>query len=107
MLLEARNQQGSPMRHFVRHKAALANRAVRKHGVKSFADIGGCWGVHAGYTVHVLAKNRIEKAYVADGNVNKPSRAAGKPYPQLEFVEGLFNEPAFIQPFPEVDTLIM
>ena len=95
------------MRHFVRHKAALAHRAVRKHAVRSFADIGGCWGVHAGYTVHVLSKNRIDKAYVADGNVNKQSRAAGRPYPQLEFIEGQFNEPTFIEPFPQVDALIM
>ena len=95
------------MRHFVRHKAGLATRAVRKHRVKSFADIGGCWGVHAGYTVHLLANNPIERAYVADGNVNEQSRAAGKPYPQLEFIEGQFNEPAFIAPFPEVDALIM
>ena len=67
------------MRNFVPHKAALANHAVRKHGVKSFADVGGCWGVHAGYAIHVLAKNTIEKAYVADGKVDKQSRAAGRP----------------------------
>ena len=95
------------MRNFVPHKAALANHAVRKHDVKSFADVGGCWGVHAGYTTHVLAKNTIEKAYVADGKVNEQSRAAGRPYPQLEFIEGQFNEPAFIEPFPQVDALIM
>lgn len=95
------------MRNFVPHKAALANRAVQKHDVKSFADIGGCWGVHAAYTVDVLSKNTIDKAYVADGNVNEQSQAAGAPYPQLEFREGLFNEPAFIEPFPKVDALIM
>ena len=63
--------------------------------------------MHAGYTVDVLSKNPIEKAYVADGNVNPQSRAAGQPYPQLEFIEGQFNEPAFIQAFPKVDALIM
>lgn len=95
------------VRNFVDHKAALANDAVRKHGVKSFADIGGCWGVHAAYTVDILEKNAIDKAYVADGNVNPQSRAAGAPFPQLEFIEGQFNEHAFIEPFPQVDALIM
>lgn len=95
------------MRNFVPHKAALANRAVQKHGVKSFADIGGCWGVEGAYTIDILSKNDIDKAYIADGNVNDGTRAAGQPYPQLEFREGLFNESAFIEPFPEVDALIM
>lgn len=95
------------VRNFVPHKAALANRAVQKHNARTFADIGGCWGVHAAYTVDVLSKNAIDKAYVADGNVNDQSRAAGRPYPQLEFREGLFNERSFIKPFPEVDVLLM
>lgn len=95
------------MKNFVKHKATLAHRAVRKHDVKTFADIGGCWGVRAAYSVYLLSKNEIDKAYVADGNVNPSSRKAGEPFPQLEFIEGQFNEHAFIEPFPEVDALIM
>jgi hypothetical protein len=95
------------MRHFVPHKAALAHRGVKKHAAKSFADVGGCWGVHAGYTVHVLKKNEIDRAYVADGNVNDACRKAGASFPQLEFIQGQFNEPEFIESFPKVDALVM
>jgi hypothetical protein len=89
-------------------KIALAVDAMKKHNVTSFADIGGCWGVHAGYTRAALeAVSGIEKAYVLDQYVTGTSRNLGKRYSQLEFQTALFNQPEFIEEFPQVDALIM
>ncbi|MGK6317801.1 hypothetical protein [Neorhizobium sp. DT-125] len=88
-------------------KVALAVDAMRKHDVKSFADIGGCWGVHAGYTRAALEAVKIQKAYVIDQFVTGASKKLGARYKQLEFKTALFNQPGFIKDFPQVDALIM
>ncbi len=51
-------------RPIVPHKAELALRAVRRNGVKTFADLGGCWGVNGGYTYFILDNADIQHAYV-------------------------------------------
>ena len=95
------------IRNFVPHKAALANHAIQKHGARSFADIGGSWGVQGGYTIDILKNNEIDRAYLADGNLRGATRQRGEQFPQLELREGQFNEQAFINDFPEVDALVM
>lgn len=88
-------------------KGELANLAVSKHKVKSFADIGGCWGVHCGYSFDILDRHKIDRAFVADQFVTAPSRERAKAYSQLQFIQGLFNQQGYIAAFPEVDALIM
>jgi hypothetical protein len=90
------------------HKAELLRLAIRKHNITSFADLGGCWGVHAGYALDALASHpSIARAYVADRYVTALSRERGAREARLEFVTGLINDPALIDPFPTVDALVM
>jgi len=88
-------------------KAEFANLAIGKHRVRSFADIGACWGVHCGYSVDVLDNHPIDKAYVADEFVSQRSRERAEAYPQLTFIQGLFNQRDYIDEFPEIDACIM
>jgi hypothetical protein len=90
------------------HKAALALRAVRQYGVKTFADLGACWGVNAGYTLFLLDNAPIEQAYVVDQWVSPLSRQRGEKHENLSFVGGrIFNDLELIKDFPQVDALIM
>jgi len=98
------NELDNPIRP---NKAELANRAIRKHKLRSFADLGACWGVNAGYTLDLLAKNEIEKAFVVDVTVTHLARERGTKYPQLSFVSGLFGEKAVMNSVPNVDALLM
>lgn len=88
-------------------KASFAQRAFEKHQFSSFADLGGCWGVNAGYALHLLERNQIDRAYVVDGNVTKLSRERGARFPQLSFVSGLLGDPAIINKVGQVDALLM
>jgi hypothetical protein len=88
-------------------KAKLARRAVRDNGVRSFADLGACWAVNAGYTFDLLDAYPIERAYVLDDRVTALSRERGMAYPQVRFVKGLLGEAATIAKVPDVDALIM
>ncbi|WP_370307104.1 hypothetical protein [Sinimarinibacterium flocculans] len=90
------------------HKAELFDHAIRTHGITSFADLGGCWGVNAGYTLHALARHpSIQRAYVADQHVTPLSRQRGAAYPQLAFLTGIINRAEFVEAFPAVDALVM
>jgi len=94
-------------RPLVPHKAQLANHAVVKNHIKSFADLGGCWGVNAGYALDLLAKHKIEYAYEVDQIVTDISYERAKVFPQLKFITGLLGERKLINDFPPVDALIM
>jgi hypothetical protein len=81
--------------------------AVEQHNVRSFADLGACFGVHAGYTLDLLNNHNIDGAYVVDGRVTPLSRKRGENYPQLHFVSGLLGDPAVAAQVPDVDALLM
>lgn len=88
-------------------KASFAQHAVRKHKVTSFADLGSCWGVNAGYALDLLAKNKIDRAYVADEIITELSRDRGTAFPQLLFVQGLLSDPTLAEQIGAVDALLM
>ncbi len=88
-------------------KVALADRAVREHGIRSFADLGACWNVHAGYSIGLVERHDIAGAYVVDQRITEETRRVAAAFPQIELRQGLFNERPFIEPFPEVDALLM
>lgn len=101
---EKKTSLDTPVR---RNKARLANYAINKHKATSFADLGACWGVNAGYTLHLLEENQIERAYVLDQTITERSRERGANFPQLAFVPGMLGEQGVIDSIPDVDALLM
>lgn len=89
------------------NKAALANRAVSKHKITSFVDLGACWRVNAGYALNLLAQYPIKRAVAVDTNITDLSRERGAAYPQLTFVEGMIGDRDVLQTVGAVDAAIM
>jgi len=94
-------------RPIVPHKSALIDEAIARYGIRSFVDLGGCWGVHGGYTLHALKTGRIERAVLVDGNITALTRTRGEPWPQLELVESALGEEKTVEQVGTVDAAIM
>jgi hypothetical protein len=95
-------------RPIVPHKAELALRAVRRNGVKTFADLGGCWGVNGGYTYFLADNTDIQHGYILDQYITKLTRERGSRYTNITLLgDRVFNDRALIGEFPKVDALIM
>jgi hypothetical protein len=88
-------------------KAEFANRAIRSENIRSLADLGGCWGVNAGYTLDIIARNSIDQAYVVDQRITDLSRQKAAKYPQVHFVEGWFDQRSTAERVPDVDSVLM
>jgi hypothetical protein len=88
-------------------KVDLANKAVMKHGVRSFADLGACWGVHAGYSIEVIKHNQIDRAFAVDMTITDLAKERAKSYPRLFLVKGDLGSEQTLASIPHVDALIM
>jgi hypothetical protein len=88
-------------------RLALGNRAAKRHNIRSFADLGACFGVHAAYTRDLIENNEIEKAYVLDQFVTKLARERCAPFQQIQFVTGLLGDASVVRQVPNVDALLM
>ena len=89
------------------NKMQLAILAASKHHVRSFADLGACWGVNAGYSIGLLDSFPIDLGFVVDQTVTSLSRERGKKFPQLQFVTGLLGDTDVISNIPSLDALLM
>jgi len=90
------------------HKAALALQAARLYGIRSFADIGACYGVNGAYSFYLLDNvPEIKQSYIIDGVVTQATRERAATYPNAQLITGLFNDPSFIEKTPNVDAVIM
>ncbi|MDL2307437.1 class I SAM-dependent methyltransferase [Desulfovibrio sp. OttesenSCG-928-C06] len=69
----------SPIHPF---KADLVEIAIGTYGIKSIVDVGGCFGVHGGYTFHAL-KNGVERAMILDGEITPDTVEQARRYPNL------------------------
>lgn len=88
-------------------KTALIDWAVRTYEIKSIADLGGCWGVHGGYTIRAVMNHPLTRAVLVDGNITDDTRRRAAKYPQVELVEGALGDDAVIERVGKVDAAIM
>lgn len=96
-----------PTRPIVPHKARFLLEAGEAYDLRSFADLGGSWGVHGGYSVQALLAFPIEHAVLVDDFVPEPVRTRLAPYPQLQIVKGAFGLPETVAAVPEVDAVLL
>ncbi|MFH0794249.1 MAG: hypothetical protein V2A74_09495 [bacterium] len=59
---------------------------------RSFADLGGVWGVDGAYTFYTLGRYELDSAYLVDARLNPNVIAQGEKFPQLKLIEGVFGE---------------
>lgn len=91
----------------VPNKARYLIDAFEAHRIRSFADLGGSWGVLGGYSYLALMTFDIERGYLVDAFVppEVPTRFA--PYSQFSIVKGVFGLPKTIDAVPAVDAILM
>jgi len=89
------------------YKARLIDRAFDRLKIKSFVDLGACWGVNGGYALHALTRGKIDRAVIVDGLVTNLTRERAKKHKQLEIVDGALGAPEVVEQVGQVDCAIM
>ena len=96
-----------PTRPIVLHKARFVLDAMEHYGIRSFADLGGSWGVHGGYAYQAMLAFPIERAYLVDDFVPPPVTDRFAPYPNFHIVKGAFGRKDTVAALPDVDALFL
>lgn len=89
------------------HKAAVVEWALTNFEIASVADLGACWGVHAGYLWHALELAALDRAVVVDGKITDLSRERGARFEQVEYIEAALGEQVTVDKVGDVDAAIM
>lgn len=90
----------------LRNKLELIDTAFRKEEIHSFADFGGVWNVHGGYTFYILNKYEISQAYLVDTFFTDIVIKFAKKYPQCKLIKGDIRDPSIVNEIDNVDLII-
>jgi len=98
--------ESRPQRRLKQAKLDLIDFAFENLGVRSFADLGGVWGVEGGYTFHALDKHEVDKAFLVDTHPTNVVLEKARAYEQLEVLKGSFGDQALLSQVAGVDAVI-
>jgi hypothetical protein len=87
-------------------KKLLLDAAIRP-GMKSFADLGGVWGVDAAYTFYLLDHYAIDSAFLVDTDFTPALLRRAKTYPRLQILQGNFGSADIASRIGSVDFLVL
>jgi len=96
-----------PPVQLMQEKIELVDVAFRKEGIHSFADFGGVWNVHGGYTFYVLSKYKISKAYLIDTFYTDTVFRFARKYPQCELIRADIRDSDTIGRIQKIDLGIL
>ena len=90
-------------------KLELIEAAYRMTEFRSFADLGGCWGVNGAYAFRAveLCGSRLRRAVILDGNVTRPTRERATGAPKVELVETMLGSAEAHESVGFVDAILM
>jgi hypothetical protein len=88
-------------------KIDIIDFAFTTFNLKSFADLGGVWGVDAGYTFYILDKYKVEKAILVDTHPTQIVEQRSKSYQQLRFIKGNFGDEKVAHDVGQVDAILL
>ena len=88
-------------------KAQLVAAAIDRYDLHSILDVGGCWGVHGGYTFHALQSGKVERAAILDGDVTALTRERAAGDARVQLLEGDIGDAGFIDALPPCDAAII
>jgi hypothetical protein len=95
------------IRPIVLHKARFLLDALEHYGIRSFADLGGSWGVNGGYSYQAMLAFPIERAFMVDDFDPPHLHERFKPYANFSVIKGSFGLPATVNALPDVDALFL
>ena len=96
-----------PTRPILLHKARFLLEAMERYKIRSFADLGGSWGVHGGYSLQALLPFNVEHGYLIDSFMPAGIEDRFKVYPDFKLVKGAFGNPATVAQIEPVDAFFM
>jgi hypothetical protein len=89
----------------------LIDFSVSEYGARSFADLGGVWGVDAGYTFYALEKLRASggpgAGVLVDTDFTAVVRERLPSYPELRIIEGNFGDKPTVEQIGRVDAVFL
>ncbi len=91
----------------MKEKTDLIDYICKKEGARSFADLGGVWRVHGGYTFYALKNRQIERAYLVDTNFTPRVMLRRLLHPRLKLVHSNFGDAAVPRTLGAVDTVFL
>jgi hypothetical protein len=91
----------------VKDKLLLIDYVCERFGMRSFADLGGVWGVDGGYSFYAIEKCAVERAYLIDLGRTPELLKAQKRHPALRIITGHFGKPENAEQIGHVDAAFM
>jgi hypothetical protein len=91
----------------LKEKLDLIDFAFTTQGVRSFADLGGVWGVEGGYTFYTLDKHHPSRAVLVDTHPTQIVIARATQYPALQLVAGNFGSETIAREVGSVDAVFL
>ena len=88
-------------------KLLLIDTAFKIYNIRSFADLGGVWGVNAGYSFYCLNRYKINQAYLVDFYINSIVKKKSKKFPKLKIYEEDFHEKKVLNSIKNVDCIFL
>lgn len=106
--LSGRLLHGYPIA-FNPEKKALIDQAFRRSpgGLRSFADLGGVWGIQGAYTFYALRAHRPHSAVLVDTNLTEEVRARAGSFRGLRLIEGNFGAAGMPDRVGRVDAVFL
>lgn len=89
----------------VHAKLNMIDASFAKYDVRSFADLGGVWGVEGGYTFHALDRFPKVRGMLVDTHPTDIVIERAKKYPRLKLVRGNFGDPKVAAEVGAVDAV--
>ena len=94
-------------RKLIAGKRALIDHAFGKLGAKSFADLGGVWGVEGGYTFYTLEHYAVQAGTLVDTHPTTEVLTRAQQHPQLRVLQGNFGDAAIAEQVGDVDAVFL
>lgn len=94
-------------RHLKLDKIKLIDFAFQSNGIKSFADLGGVWGINGGYTFYGMDKHKIKTAFLIDTDITQEVLEKSKKYRGLTIINANFGDKNVVQQIGTVDAIIL
>ena len=88
-------------------KLSMIRRASKILGMRSFADLGGVWGVEGGYTFYALDRLPIERAYLVDTDFTPTVRGRAGDHGALQLVEVEMGSREAIERVAPIDAVFL
>ena len=87
-------------------KLDMIDLAMNQLGVRSFADLGGVWGVEAGYTFYALDRG-AKAGVLVDTHPTDMVLEKARRYPQLRVIRGNFGSESVATEIGQVDAVFL